>query len=233
MTLQQVKDRLKRMIAGQKAVLSDDSFVADIIYDAVLRVCTEERVVPVHLLTNNPSLSSHKLLEDGYFVRKPMKTTSDGGTIDIDEELVSAVIYSIASEYGSKDSFKAQYQHKYNVELDRYVFRNYEATADLIAPTDIYEKLIDLFMQDTTAGIYEVRRTLLGYEYRFYLDAVLLIDQFFLSGKDDGLSAALLDYIDEFAQFEDGELERDDLKALDELFVKAVQGETYENLCQV
>jgi len=231
MTLKQIKDRLKVIMSGQKNIWTDESYVADIIYDAVLRVC--DKCIPVALLTNNPSLSSHRLLESGYFIRKPLKADSDGSVVDIDEELSDAVIYVVVATYANTDKLRAEYKHYSQVEIDRYNFRNYNSTEDLYEPVEIYERLIDLYMQDTTTGIYEVRRTLLGYEYRFYLDAVQLIDQFFLIGKDDGLSAALLDYIDEFAQYEDGELERDDLKALDALFIKAVSGETYENLCQV
>jgi len=231
MTLKQLKDRLKVILSGQKNIWKDESYVADIINDAVLRVC--DKCIPVALLTNNPSLSSYRLLEGGYFIRRPNNITLDIAVVDIDNELVQAVIYSIASEFAVEASFRAEYQHKFQIEIDRYNYRNYQATESLFEYREIYESLLAQFMHNTGNGVYEVHQTLTGYEYRFSLTAVLMIDQFFLMGNDDGMSSSILKYVNEFALFQDGEenQDREDLRALDALFVEAVEGKTYEELC--
>lgn len=124
MTLNTFKKHLKiKTSQGLKIPDLDEDYEL-VIQEAIQSICG--KVIPNTLISSDLiNDEPYKWITDTQFVRYPKSTTQNGGHIDIDEQLVYAVVYGVALMYTKDEMLRAAYDDQYRKILVDYGWTNY------------------------------------------------------------------------------------------------------------
>jgi hypothetical protein len=115
------KTHLKGIMIGDKNV-PDDTVLRPIVFQVLKQVAL--KVEPLVLITNDVEYEILKTLENELFMRVPYLPQSDEEELDIDETLVYAVVYLVATKISSKDNIIKYEREAWDI-LNEYMWKRF------------------------------------------------------------------------------------------------------------
>lgn len=175
------------------------------LYELVIQVGNEilmNKLALDHVEIDTDAAAVLRRLDERYFIRPFSMANRDSAKIDFDDErLVFALFYRCAMFFSFDNA--AFYEREYYKNLNSYCFSSEET-----------KSLKDII---TTAGYdypYTIERTLLSKNYLFYDDFLSSLD-WFLADVSRAKGLSYEKFIKLFVDYQDGKVDRQDLKALD------------------
>jgi len=112
MILSEFMDKMKTVMP-ERNVFPDNAQMSEYIYRALKRIAKD--TVPLRLRTTDLNVSILRKLDDLTYIRFPFQPFNDDDDIDIDEALLDAAAYYVASELEPQK--KGHYLNKYDREI--------------------------------------------------------------------------------------------------------------------
>jgi len=164
--------------------------------------------LPLTLVSSNISDEIHIHIGNGLLIRKPKKITDDDSLIDIDEDLVLAVIYNVAKILGSRD-YKKDYISEESKIITSYNTKRHELleSGEIDLSRTALENALNLM---GSKKIYTAARvTLTGVVFDWDLNFIDITNNY-LSGKREELSKSDRNNLDLFISFATGQMTTND-----------------------
>ncbi len=120
------RDLLKGVMGGNKALLSIESLIP-LVEQSLEEVA--RKTEPLLLITCNKEEKILKIIGNNLFLKQPKKITDENSIIEIDDDLIYAVINLTASKF-SIDTSIAKYKQESNKIMSDYNWNRFESFRD-------------------------------------------------------------------------------------------------------
>lgn len=122
----ELRGRLRALLFGESIFKENCEELKTLTDSALIDIAT--RVAPFALISSD--IRKHtplRYINKNQFVRYPKKIVDDNTEIEIDDALHTALTYRLAS-FIANENKRMFYEKAYRVELDRFIFANFNAT---------------------------------------------------------------------------------------------------------
>lgn len=167
-----------------------------------------EWTFPLCLVSSNLSDDLLVALDDGLLIRKPKDIEGDDSIIDIDEDLVLAVIYNVAKVLGSRD-YKSEYKSEESRIITSYNTKRHKLleNGEVDFRRSALENALNLMGHKK---IYTKARVLItGISFDWDLAFIQIVNDY-LMGKEQELSKSDRNNLDLFISFATEDLSEED-----------------------
>jgi hypothetical protein len=127
MTFGEFKPFLEDITVGDRKIPNDTTLVI-FLSQSMKRLAVDTK--PLTLLSNDISEEVLFITEDGYFIRVPNIVKDDSDVLDMDDDLILALAYLVASHFGHSDNY-LKYMNLYYGQTNNYNWGRYETSRNL------------------------------------------------------------------------------------------------------
>jgi hypothetical protein len=213
------RTHLNEIMSGDKTVPADDK-LKPIILQSLVQVA--KQCEPLVLISDDIEDEILQVVEDGLFIRVPKTPNDDEDIIDMDETLVYAVSYLVASKI-SKNQTITKYTHEADRIINDYQWQRYR---------DIESGKFDykVILTQNSLNIHGFKKiyisrtkTIAGYVYEWDMEFVAILGRY-LAGEVLQLSKSDRINIDQYLEYQaNGSSDNEMYEALDK-FLGGING---------
>lgn len=127
MTFGEFKPFLEDITVGDRKI-PNDTTLSILIHQSMKELAIDTK--PLTLLSNDIRDEVLFVTEDGFFIRVPNIVKDDSDVLDMDDDLITALAYLVASHFGHSDNYN-KYMNFYHRQTNTYNWGRYETSQNL------------------------------------------------------------------------------------------------------